>query len=404
MLNFDLCLPTQFVFGKETEYQVGKLIKKYKGLKIMVIYGGNSAVRSGLINRVCECIEEKDLEYILEGGVASNPRLSFVRNAMKKAQEENVDFLLAVGGGSVIDTAKALAVGIAAEKSGLDFWEYLFDGKIYNYEKVEAIEKDVLPFGVILTHAAAGSEGGDGLVVVKDDEEVMQKVPLHGGRSMRAKFAIMNPELTYTVPAYQTAAGISDIMSHIIERYFTNTEDVEINDGLCESLLKTIIKAAYTVVKEPDNYQARADIMWVGMLAHCDLLSCDRIPDFTTHPMELQVSGGYDQQHGAGMAVLLPEYIKYTVYVNPVRSARFAREVFGVKDSDQIRAGIEGADRLRAFYTEIGLPSRLRDLTVPKEDLPRLAEQVVALSGSDHYGNYMGVYVEDCLKIYENCW
>lgn len=404
MLNFNFCAPTEFVFGKNTEFKTGSLIRKFGGQKVLVMYGGKSAKESGLLDKVLKNLREEKLEYYEMGGISANPKLSFVRRAMKAVKESQIDFLLAIGGASVIDTVKAVAVGIAAEKNGKDFWTYLYDGKIFNSSKLEPMAKDVLPFGVILTHAAAGSEGGDSSVVVNDEEETMCKIPLHGGRSMRPLFSVMNPELTYTVSLYQTACGISDMMSHIIERYFTNTENVDLADGLCETLLRTIMRAGRIVMKDPKNYEARANIMWSGMLAHCDLLQCGRVPDFAVHPMELQVSGGYNQTHGAGMAVLLPKYMEYTIYKNPARTARLAREIFGIRDADPLKAGLEGAQRLREYYASIGLPVQLRELSVPKEDLPELAYRAVHMNGTDVLGNYYGLRVEDCLRIYEACW
>lgn len=404
MLNFNFCAPTEFVFGKNTEHETGMLIRRFGGQKVLVMYGGKSAKQSGVLDRVLNSMKDEMLEYLEMGGISANPRLSFVKNAMLTAKEQKVDFLLAIGGASVIDTVKAVAVGLAAEKNGRDFWTYLYDGKIFNSSKLEPMAKDVLPFGVILTHAAAGSEGGDSSVVVNDEEETMKKIPLHGGRPMRPAFSVMNPELTYTVSPYQTACGVSDMMSHIIERYFTNTENVDLADGLCETLLRTIMRAGRIVLKEPENYEARADIMWSGMLAHCDLLQCGRIPDFAVHPMELQISGGYNQTHGAGMAVLLPQYMEYTIHHNPSRTARLAREIFGIRDADPVKAGIEGAQRLREYYGSLGLPTKLRDLSVPREDLPQLAYQAVHMNGTEVLGNYYGLSVEDCLHIYEACW
>lgn len=404
MINFNFCAPTEFVFGKKTEENAGTLVQKYGGTRVLVLSGGSSAKKSGLLDRVYASLTASQLEYIEFGGISANPKLTFVKKAMQITKDENIDFLLAVGGASVIDTAKAVVVGLAAEKNGKDFWTYLYDGKIFNYEKVASIAKDVFPFGVVLTHAAAGSEGGDSSVVVDDEHEPPAKIPLHGGRPMRPTFSIMNPELTYSVSKYQTSSGVADMMSHIIERYFTNTEDVGLNDGLSESLLKTIMRAGRIVCNNPEDYEARADIMWGGMLAHCDLVQCGRIPDFAVHPMELQVSGGYNQTHGAGMAVLLPQYMIYTVEKNPNRSARLARELFGVTDVDPVKAGIEGAERLREYFISIGLPSKLRELTVPHEDIPRLAYQAVHMNGTDVLGNYYGLSVADCEKIYEACW
>lgn len=404
MNNFEFCVPTQFVFGRDTETRAGDLIQAYGGKKTLVLYGTSSAKKSGLLDRVLGVMDQANLDYEAMGGISANPRLTFVREAIKKVSDGGFDFILAIGGGSVLDTAKAVAVGIACEKHGYDFWEYLFDGKIFNYDKVAVVGKDVLPVGVILTLVAAGSEGGDSAVVMNDELPAHPKIALHGGRPMRPVFSIMNPELTFTTSAYQTASGVSDMMSHIIERYFTNTTDVELTDGMSESLLRTIIRAGRVAVAKPDDYAARADLMWAGMLAHCDLLSCGRIPDFGAHPMELRVSGGYDTTHGAGLAVILPAYMAYNVDHNVARGAKFAREVFGISDADPRKAALEGIALLKEYYVSLGLPASLRDMGVPKEDIPRLAEQTIFYNGGVPVGNYAELNEQDCVKIFESCW
>lgn len=401
MMNFRYCSPTEFVFGAGTENEAGALLKKYGAKNVLVMYGTNSAKASGLLDRVLAGIRQEGISFSEMGGIAANPHLSFAREAMEHCRQNDIDFLLAVGGGSVIDTCKSVAVGVALEE-GQDLWTHLYDGKIGKEKEVNEIAGRVLPYATILTHAAAGSEGNDGAVLVNDEIPDRHKSVLHGGRHMRPAFSIMNPELTYTTSAYQTAAGVSDIMAHVFERYFTNTPEVELNDAQCEALLRTVMRAARLVHADPQNYEARGDIMWAGMLAHNDILSCGRVPDMGIHPMELQISGRLDTVHGAGLAVLFPAYMRYSLSHNVYRVARLMRELFGVTNADPHKAALEGVDQLVGFFTSLGLPKTLRELGVKKEMLMDMAKNSVGLVGGT-LGNYMGFSVEDCYNIYSSC-
>lgn len=402
MMNFTYCSPTEFVFGADTEEQAGALLKKYGAKNVLVIYGTNSARASGLLDRVLASIRQEGISFSEMGGVSANPHLSFARAAIDYCRRNGIDFLLALGGGSVIDTCKSVAVGVALEE-GQDLWDYLYDGKIGKEKEVNEIADRVLPYATILTHAAAGSEGNDGAVLVNDEVPDRHKSVLHGGRYMRPAFSIMNPELTYTTSAYQTAAGVADIMAHILERYFTNTPEVELNDSMCESLLRTVMRAARLVHADPHSYEGRGDIMWAGMLAHNDILTCGRVPDMGIHPMELQISGRLNTVHGAGLAVLFPAYMRYSLSHNVYRVARLMRELFGVTNADPHKAALEGVDRLVEFFTSLGLPKTLRELGVEEEMLMEMAENAISLVGGK-LGNYMGFSVEDCHNIYKMCF
>jgi alcohol dehydrogenase YqhD (iron-dependent ADH family) len=402
MTNFNYCSPTEFIFGAGTEAEVGALLKKYNARNVLVIYGTHSAKASGLLGRVLASIQKENISISEMGGVSANPHLSFARSAIDFCQKNNIDFLLAVGGGSVIDTCKSVAVGVALEE-GQDLWDDLYDGKIMKEKEVNKIADRVLPYATILTHAAVGSEGNDGAVLVNDEIPDRHKSVLHGGRYMRPVFTIMNPELTYSASTYQTAAGVSDIMAHIFERYFTNVTEVELNDSLCEALLRTVMRAARLVHADPQNYEGRSDIMWAGMLAHNDILSCGRIPDMGIHPMELQISGRLDTAHGAGLAVLFPAYMRYSLKHNAYRVARLMRELFGVTNADPHKAALEGIQQLVDFYTSLGLPKTLRELGVKEEMLMDMAKNAIGLVGGK-LGNYMGFTIEDCYNIYKSCY
>lgn len=403
MNNFTYCSPTEFVFGAGAEEETGALLRKYGAKNVLVVYGSHSAKASGLLERVLAAIRREGISFSELGGVSANPHLSFAREAIALCRQNNIDFLLALGGGSVIDTCKSVAVGVALEGGGHDLWDYLYDGRINKEKQVNEIAGRVLPYATILTHAAAGSEGNDGAVLVNDEVPDRHKSVLHGGRYMRPVFSVMNPELTYTTSAYQTMAGVSDIMAHIFERYFTNTTEVELNDSLCESLLRTVMRAARLVAADPQSYEGRSDIMWAGMLAHNDILSVGRIPDMGIHPMELQISGRLDTVHGAGLAVLFPAYMRYSLSHNVWRVARLMRELFGVTNADPRKAALEGVEQLVAFFTSLGLPKTLRELGVKEEMLRDMAENAIGLVGGK-LGNYMGFTVEDCYAIYQSCY
>lgn len=314
MNNFVFYSPTEFVFGKDTEIQTGTLAKKYNARKAMIVYGGGSIIRSGLLQRIEDSLQQAGVDYVKLGGVQPNPTDPKVYEGIELARKEGVDFMLPVGGGSVIDTAKAIAAGVPYEG---DFWDF-YIGK--------AKVKKALKVGVVLTIPAAGSEGSGNTVITK--LEGLQKLSLRVPELLRPVFAVMNPELTYTLPPYQTACGIADMMVHIMERYFTNTPDVEISDRLCEGTLMAIIKEAYKVKQNPNDYEARANIMWCGTIAHNGTCGVGCEEDWASHFLEHEISAVYNVTHGAGLAVIVPAWMTFMAEHNPKKIARFANPRF----------------------------------------------------------------------------
>lgn len=316
MNNFVFYSPTEFVFGKDTERQVGVLARKHGARKVMIVYGGGSVVRSGLLDRVKQALTEAGIAYCEMGGVQPNPIDTKVYEGIEICRREGADMLLPVGGGSVIDTAKAIAAGVPYEG---DFWDfYIGKAKVTRALKV----------AVVLTIPAAGSEGSGNTVITK--VEGLQKLSLRVPEMLRPVFSIMNPELTYTLPAFQTACGIADMMVHIMERYFTNTTDVEISDRLCEGTLMAIIKEAYRVKQDPFNYEARANIMWCGTIAHNGTCGVGCEEDWASHFLEHEVSALYDVTHGAGLAVIVPAWMTFMAEHHPGKIAQFANRVFEI--------------------------------------------------------------------------
>lgn len=373
MNNFTFYSPTEFVFGKDTESQAGSLCKQYGASKVLVVYGGKSAIKSGLLDRVLDSIKAEGITAITLGGVQPNPTDPKVYEGIAMARKENVDFVLAVGGGSVIDTAKAICAGVPYDG---DFWDF-FIGK--------AVVKAALPVAVVLTIPAAGSEGSGNAVITR--EATLQKLGVRAKKLLRPRFAIMNPELTFTLPAWQTASGIADMMAHILERYLSNSEDVMIGDRLCEGSLLAIMDAAERVMENPEDYGARANIMWSGMVAHNDTCSAGRDEDWACHQMEHELSAMYNVTHGAGLAVMFPAYLTFMSHHNPDKVAQLAIRVFGVKAStpeiedmeaeEKETVALEGVARLRNFFkTTLKLPVTLPDLGIPEPDIDNLVRKL----------------------------
>ncbi|MGI5849700.1 MAG: iron-containing alcohol dehydrogenase, partial [Christensenellales bacterium] len=329
MRDFRFLSPTQIIFGKNTQSAAGVETKKY-GSKVLLHYGGGHIKKSGLYQQIIDSLNEAEVEYIELGGVQPNPRLGLVKQGVALCREKGVDFVLAVGGGSVIDSAKAIALGV------------LYDGDVWDFYSGKARPKETLPVGVVLTIPAAGSEASDSSVITNDGYKRGLTTNVQ-----RARFAIMNPELSFTLPPYQTACGISDIMAHVMERYFTNVPNVELTDRLCEATLKTVINNAYIVMEQPDNYDARAEIMWAGTLAHNNLLSTGRIGDFASHQIEHELSAINDVAHGAGLSVIFPAWMKYVYKHDIARFTQFAVRVWNVEQSfsDPEKTVLEGIER-----------------------------------------------------------
>lgn len=383
MLNFTFRIPTRIIFGKGTESQVGAEAARY-GNKILMHYGGGSIKKYGLYTRVLKSLKNAGLEIIELGGVQPNPRLSLVKKGIDLCRRETIDFILAVGGGSVIDSAKAIAAGIPYEG---DVWDF-FTGKV-------SVEK-AIPVGVVLTISAAGSESSCNSVIT--NEEGMYKRGI-GSDMLRPRFAILNPEITYTLPPDQTACGAADIMAHVMERYFTTVKDVDLTDRLCEATLKTVIKNVLIVLEEPENYAARAEIMWAGSIAHNDLLGTGRTGDWASHQIEHELSGIYDVPHGAGLSTIFPAWMKYVYKNDPERFAQFAVRVWNVEPDfrDFEKTALEGIKRLKDFYREIGLPVTLKEMNIPYDRLEEMAEKCTE---NGPRGNFVKLDRDDVLEIF----
>jgi hypothetical protein len=385
MLNFNFYSPTYFAFGKEREKETGKLVKRFGGTKVLIHYGGGSVVKSGLLDRIKKSLQNSGLSFIELGGAVPNPRSGLVYTGIELCKTENIDFVLAVGGGSAIDSAKAIAVGALYDG---DFWDF-FTGK--------TIEK-ALPVATVLTLTAAGSEGSASMVITHENGMLKR-----GGYSdlIRPVFSILNPELTYTLPPYQTAAGVSDMMAHVMERYFTNTKNVELTDRLGEAVMLTIINEAPKVLKNPKDYEARANLMWAGTLAHNDVCGSGREEDWASHKIEHELSGLYDVTHGAGLAVIFPAWMKYVMKQDIARFAQFAVRVWGCEMDFQNpeNTAREGIERYEQFMKSIGMPTRLSDLGAKVEDIPVLIDKLHL--GDRTLGSFVKLTREDIRKIYE---
>lgn len=359
MDNFTFYAPTYFVFGKDTEMETGTYTKRFGGTKVLLHYGGGSVVRSGLLDRVKASLDQEGIAYLELGGVKPNPRSGLVYEGIELCRKEKVDFILAIGGGSTIDSAKAIAAGALYDG---DFWDY-YQGKI--------VEK-ALPIGTVLTIAAAGSEGSPDSVITHEDGMFKRSTT---GEALRPKFTIMNPALTQTLPPYQTACGITDILAHLYERYLTNTTEVEVTDRMIEALMLTMIHEGPRVIENPNHYQARANIMWAGMMAHNNSCGVGRSQDWTSHDIEHELSAMYDCAHGAGLAVVMPAVFTYNMQHNVMRFAQAAVRVWGCQmdfacPENTAKAGIEA---LRQFLISIGMPKNFAELGAKEEDIEKLA-------------------------------
>ncbi len=385
MLNFNFYSPTEFVFGKGRAAEAGHFVKKYGGTKVLIHYGGGSAVKSGLIDTVKKSLCDADIAYCELGGVKPNPRDTLVYKGIDLCKAEGVDFILAVGGGSVIDSAKAIAIGVLYDG---DFWD-MYSGK--------PVEK-ALPVATVLTIAAAGSEGSGDSVITKEDGMLKRGA---GSDHLRPRFSIMDPSLTQTLPAYQTACGATDIMAHVFERYFTNTTEVEITDRLCEAVLLTMVRETPRVIADPDNYEARANIMWAGTVAHTNLCGVGREQDWNSHGLEHELSGLYDVAHGAGLAVIMPAWMEYVHDHNVMRFCQMATRVFGCQMNfeDPEATAMEGIRRFRTFLHNIGMPINFSELGAREEDIPTLVEKFGIGDGTT--GGFMKLNKDDVTEIYK---
>ncbi len=385
MNNFTFYSPTYFVFGKDTEKEAGHYVKRFGGTKVLIHYGGGSVVRSGLLNRVKNSLDKENIKYVELGGVQPNPRSGLVYQGIELCRKEGVDFILAVGGGSAIDSAKAIAAGAVYEG---DFWDF-YEGK-----PIEA----ALKVATVLTIAAAGSEGSGDSVITKEEGMLKRGA---GSEHLRPVFSILNPELTQTLPAYQTAAGATDIMAHVFERYFTNTKEVEITDRLCEAVLLTMVKEVPRVIADPNNYDARANIMWAGMVAHNNLVGVGREQDWASHQIEHELSALYDVAHGAGLAVVFPAWMTYVYKQDVMRFAQIAVRLWGcnMNFANPEVTALEGIDRLKKFLNSIGMPISFRELGAKEEDIPYMVK-TLGLGENGTIGGFVKLNNKDIEKIY----
>lgn len=385
MDNFTFYSPTYFVFGKDKENEAGKYVRQFSGSKVLIHYGSGSVIKSGLLDRVKASLEVEGIDYVCLGGVKPNPRSGLVYEGIDLCRKENVDFILAVGGGSTIDSSKAIAAGILYNG---DFWDF--------YDGVAEIKKAV-PVGTILTISAAGSEGSGNTVITK--EEGMYKRGT-GSDALRPVFSILNPYLTTTLPSYQTASGATDIMAHVFERYFTNTKDVEITDRLCEGVLLTMIKEVPRVINDPNDYGARANIMWAGMVAHNNIVGVGRVQDWASHGLEHELSALYDCAHGAGLAVIMPAWMKYVMNHNVMRFAQIAVRLWGCEmdyEHPEITA-LEGIDSFKKFLKSIGMPTSFAEIGAKEEDICILVDKVKISGGT--IGNFVKLDKKSIEDIY----
>lgn len=389
MKNFNYYTPTEIIFGNDAESKIGSLIRRYGGTKVLIHYGGKSAERSGLLGNICQQLDMEGLRYVELGGVVPNPRLSKVHEGIEQCRKEGLDFILAVGGGSVIDSAKAIAYGLAYDG---DVWD-LFDGK------TEA--QACYPIGVVLTIPAAGSEMSNGCVITN---ETGSKKRAYDNDLSRPKFAVMNPERTFSLPAYQTACGVVDIMMHTMERYFSQEDDMTLTDELAESLLRTVKNSAYKVMASPEDYRHRAQIMWGGSLSHNGLTGCGTVGDYATHMLEHELSALYDVAHGAGLAALWGSWARYVFKENISRFVRFAVNVMGIPNdfTNPELTALSGIEAMERFYRDMSMPTSIHELIgrdITAQEIRLMAEKC-SLGNTSTIGNFKKLDMHDMEEIY----
>ena len=387
MKDFSYCLPTRFVFGHGAEKKAGAELAALGARRVLIHYGGGSAVRSGLIDRIEADLKACGMETFRLGGAMPNPRDDKVYEGIEQARREAIDFILAVGGGSAIDSTKAIAHGVCYDG---DFWDF-FCGK--------AAPRSTLPFGVVLTTSAAGSESSNSCVIMQDATKIKRGLTTELNRP---RIAFMNPELAMTVPKYQIASGATDILAHIMERYFTSEAEVDLTDRLCEAAMQAVIRAVRIAVKDPENYDAQAQLMWGGTIAHNETVGVGRVGDFGSHQLEHELSALYDVAHGAGLAVVFPAWMRFQVKRHPMRLAQFANRVYNLplnfeNPEETALRGIEAHER---FLREIGMPVTMKELGARSEDIPRLAAKVKRNPGTDLIGRAWPITGAEAEEIY----
>ncbi|MBQ4061716.1 MAG: iron-containing alcohol dehydrogenase [Christensenellaceae bacterium] len=387
MLNYNFYNSTRIIFGKDEEANVGTYAAEY-GKKALLHYGGSSAEKSGLLAKVKNSLEASGLEVVMLGGVKPNPRLSMVRKGAEICKKEGIDVIIAVGGGSVIDSAKGIA--LAAKIDG-DIWEYYMDAN-----KQSELKQNI-PVGVVLTIPAAGSESSCGSVVTNEEDGMKRFID---AEINIPKFAILDPVLTYTLPAYQTACGAYDMLSHLMERYFTNVENTQLTDELIEGTARTIIENAPKAIETPDDYNARAEMMQAGALAHNGLLNCGRLGDWASHNIGMELSGKYDSAHGETLSIITPAWMKYVFDANPDRFVRFAVKVFDVKENEDKKVVFDGLlNALVGWSKAIGLATTLTEVGITDEHFEEMAHKCIINRG--YVGELKQLVESDIVEIFK---
>ncbi len=390
MENFSFCCPTQFEFGRGAETKVGQAMAADGATKVLLHFGGSSAIKSGLLDRVKASLEAAGVSYIECGGVRPNPEVTLVRQAIEICKTEGVDYLLAVGGGSVIDSAKSISLGACVEE---DVWEHF-------YEAPKAPAERTLPIACVLTIPAAGSEAG-GASVLSNDEKG-KKLSYHS-RAVVPRLTFMNPELTFTLPAYQSAAGLTDMYAHLLERFFCPAGSVPVSDNFLMSLMRTVRTVGPRVIESPEDYDARANIMWAGMLCHQGLAGCGRIEDWATHGLEHQLSA-LDTRvtHGAGLAVMFPAWMRHVYTQDPERFVLYGNQVFGLVSTGDVHADARRAiDATQQFFVSLGMPSCLADFGMDESSIEPLVEKLHGVYG-DSFGYFKKLTMDDAREIYRS--
>ncbi|MCH5217861.1 MAG: iron-containing alcohol dehydrogenase [Muribaculaceae bacterium] len=385
MNDFRFYTPTRYIFGRDAQKHVGEMSASLLGNRVLLVFGRNSARKSGLLDQVEDSLRKHGVEFFEFGGIRPNPTDGPVRLGIGLCRDEGVTGILAVGGGSAIDTAKAIAAGA------------LYDGDFWDFYSGKAVPDKALPIGVVLTIPAAGSEGSGNSVITR--EEDLRKVSIRTEHVLRPVFALVNPELTYTLPPYQTACGIVDMMAHIFERYFTPTAGVQVTDRISEGLLKAIIEEAPKVLSDPTAYDPRANIMWAGTLAHNGVCGCGKAEDWSSHGMEHELSALYDVAHGAGLAVIMPAYMTFMAEHKPERVAMMARNVFGINEKDEVQAARKGIEALKDFFRSIGMPVTYSELGLKEVDIPLMVRKLHETKGSP-MGAYYPLTEKETTEIY----
>ena len=390
MKDFKFYAPTYVEFGRDAELKTGELVKRFGGKKVLLHFGGQSAIKSGLLQRVEDSLTNSGIQFVKLGGVVPNPRVSLVREGIEICKKENIDFLLAVGGGSVIDSCKAISAG------------RFYNGDVWDLYLRKGVATEYLPLGCVLTIPAAGSEMSDGSVITNEDGGLKKDYCVD---EFRCKFAVMNPELTYTLPAWQTACGVTDIMMHTMERYFSKDDEMEITNALAEAVLRTAKSQVKIVLANPTDYTSRAQIMWAGSVAHNDLTGCGTSGDWATHMLEHELSGMFDVSHGAGLAAMWGSWARYTMHENIARFVRFAVNVMGVEQDfhSQEATAEAGIKAMEEFYHSIGMPTSIHEL-IGKE-LSDKEIEIMADNCSNHgtqtIGSLKVLNRQDMINIYK---